>query len=88
MKLKYTFEEMVLDGKYVAIPVGKNAAQLHAVLNLNEEARDIVECLKHETTISGIVEQLSEKYDATVDELMKSVVIFVNQLRSEGLLEE
>ena len=51
MKSKYTFEKLELDGQIVAVPVGDNASDLHAVLNLNEEAMRILELLKEETTI-------------------------------------
>ena len=58
MKSKYTFEKMELDGQIVAVPVGENASDLHAVLNLNEEAVSILECLKEETTEQeGLIEE-------------------------------
>ncbi len=88
MKSKYTFEKMELDGQIVAVPVGENASDLHAVLNLNEEAVSILECLKEETTEQEIVKKLLTEYEGTEEVLLPMVHAFIGQLRQEGLLEE
>ena len=88
MKSKYTFEKMELDGQIVAVPVGENASDLHAVLNLNEEAMSILECLKEETTEEDIIQKLLKEYDSTETELQPMVHAFIEQLRQEELIEE
>lgn len=88
MKSKYTFEKMELDGQIVAVPVGENASDLHAVLNLNEEAVSILECLKEETTEQEIVKKLLTEYEGTEEALLPMVHSFIEQLRQEGLIEE
>ena len=88
MKSKYLFEKMELDGQIVAVPVGENAGDLHAVLNLNEEAMSILECLKEETTEEEIVKKLLTEYEGTEAELLPMVHEFIELMRKEGLLEE
>ena len=88
MKSKYLFEKMELDGEIVAVPVGDGAAELRAVLNLNEEAMRILELLREETNEQQIVSQLLSEYKGTVDEIQPLVHTFIEQLRQEGLLEE
>lgn len=88
MKSKYLFEKMELDGEIVGVPVGDGAAELHAVLNLNEEAMRILELLREETNEQQIVSQLLSEYKGTVDEIQPLVHAFIEQLRQEGLLEE
>ena len=88
MKSKYTFEKMELDGEIVAVPVGKNAAELHAVLNVNEEAMRVLELLREETTEEKIVAQLLMEYECERKELASLVSAFIDQLRQEELLEE
>ena len=88
MKSKYIFERMELDGEIVAVPVGENASELHAVLNLNEEAMRIVELLQEETDEESIVTQLLTEYDGTKEEIAGLVHSFIDELREEGLLEE
>lgn len=88
MKSKYVYERMELEGEIVAVPVGENARELRAVLNLNEEAMRIFELLKEETTEQRIVSQLSSEYSSTEEEIFPLVHAFIDQLRIEGLLEE
>lgn len=88
MKSKYMFEKMELDGEIVAVPVGDNAAELHAVLNLNEEAMRILDLLREETTEQAIVSQLLREYESTEEEIKPLVSAYIAQLREEGLLEE
>lgn len=88
MKNKYIFERMELDGSIVAVPVGENAADFHAVLNLNEEAMRILEILKDDVTEQDIVSKLLLEYDATEEQITPLVHGFIEQLRQEGLLEE
>lgn len=88
MKSKYSFEKMVLDGQIVAVPVGENASDLHAVLNLNEEAMSILECMKEDTTEEGIVKKLLTEYEGTEESVRPMVHAFIEQMRQEGLIEE
>lgn len=88
MKSKYLFEKMELDGQIMGVPVGDNASELHAVLNLNEEAMSILECLKEDTTEQEIVKKLLTEYEGTEESLQPLVHSFIEQLRQEGLIEE
>ena len=88
MKSKYTFEKMELDGEIVAVPVGENGAELHAVLTVNEEAMRILELLAEETTEESIVAQLLTEFAGEREEIASLVSAYIEQLRQEGLLEE
>lgn len=88
MKSKYSFEKMELDGDIVAVPVGEGAAELHAVLNVNEEAMRILELLQEETTEENIVAQLLKEYEGKKEEIAPLVSTYIRQLSQEGLLEE
>ena len=88
MKSKYAFEKMELDDEFVAVPVGENAADLHAVLNVNEEAMRILELLQEETTEDNIVTQLMKEYSGDKEEIASLVSVYISQLSQEGLLEE
>ena len=88
MKSKYMFEMMELDGEIVAVPVGESATGFHAVLNVNEEAKRILELLRDETTEENIVGQLLKEYEGDKEEISSLVHAYIDQLRQEGLLEE
>lgn len=86
MKSKYTFEKMELDGDIVAVPVGENSDEFHAVLNLNETAMRILELLHEDTTEEKIVAQLQKEYDGDKEEIKTLVHSFIIELSREGLL--
>ena len=88
MKSKYVFEKMELDGEIVAVPVGERAAELHAVINVNEEAMRILELLQEETSEESIIAQLLKEYMGEKEEIAPLVSTYISQLREEGLLEE
>ena len=88
MKSKYSFEMMELDGETIAVPVGDNADELHAVVNVNEEAKRILELIQEETTVDRIVDQLMKEYEGEKAEIARLVSAYIEQLRQEGLLEE
>ena len=88
MKCKYNFERMELDGGIIAVPVGEKAAELHAVLNLNEEAMRILELMQEDTTEQEIVTRLLSEYDGSENDIYPLVHSFIEQLRQENLIEE
>lgn len=88
MRNKYTFEKMEIDDTILAVPIGENATDLHAVLTVNEEAMRILELLRENTTEEKIVSQLLKEYSGNKEEIQSLVNTFVGQLRQEGLLEE
>lgn len=86
MKSKYILEKMELDGEIIAVPVGENASELHAVLNLNEEAMRILELLQQETTEDEIMDVLLQEYAGDPEEIRAYVRQFLKKLEEEGLL--
>ena len=86
MKSKYILEKMELDGEIVAVPVGENASELHAVLNLNGEAMRILELLQQETTEDEIMDTLLKEYTGDPEEIRAYVRQFLKTLEEEGLL--
>lgn len=87
MKLKYSFEIMELDDEIVAVPVGRNANELHSILNLNEVGKRIIEILHEEITEEDLVSRLLSEYVGAKDDVEKAVHLFVEQLRQEKLLD-
>ena len=79
---------MELDGEIVAVPIGRNAKDFHAVLNVNEEAMRILELLQEETNEQQIVSQLLLEYDGTEEEIRPLVHTYLEELHRAGLLQE
>ena len=88
MKLKYTFETVDMGEETICVPVGKGAAEVHGVLKLNAEGREILERMKEEITEEAIVDTLAAKYENDRAVLAAYVRNVVDSLRSAGLIAE
>ena len=66
MKLKKSFITHTSNGEQILVDV---TGEFSGLIRNNESAAMIVDCLKTETSVSKIVEQLSLEYEATNDEL-------------------
>ena len=88
MKLKYTFENVEMDGEIIAVPIEDSAEEMHGVLRLNGGASEILNLLKKDTTEENVVSALAEQYENNRDEITVYVHEFVNKLWEMNLLEE
>lgn len=87
MKLKYTFEKMVLDDQAVVVPVGDKSDEFKGIIKLNESAELIFDMLQQGDKIEKIVNELLKKYDVTYEDALKSVDYVIEKLSGEGVLE-
>ena len=88
MKLKYSFEEVDMGEEIISVPVGKGAEEIHGVLKLNQEGKEILNLLKDNITEEKIVESLCNKYDNDYETLKGYVKQVINTLRKANLIEE
>ena len=87
MKLKYEFETVEIDNEIMAVPVGVNAENLHAMLRLNETAAAILALLKEETTKQKVIDAILSEYEGDPDKIAASVRGYLQTLRDKGVLE-
>ena len=87
MKLKYEFETVEIDGEIMAVPVGDNADELHAMLRLNETAAAILGLLKEETTEQAVIDGILAEYEGDPAEIAAQVRAYLQTLRDNGVLE-
>lgn len=85
MKLKDTFITHMSNGEQILVDV---SGEFSGLIRNNESAAMIVDCLKNETSVSKIVEQLSLEYEASNEELESAVKIVIDKLRSVGAIDE
>jgi len=87
MKLKYDLEFMEVGKDIVAVPVGDNANELHAMININNESKQILELIKESNTPEEVLDKLCKLYPSdNRNELGQQLCDFLNQLIREGLL--
>ena len=85
MKLKKSFITHMSNGEQILVDV---SGEFSGLIRNNESAARIVDCLKRETSIVEIVEQLSLEYEASNEELESAVTSVLNKLRSVGAIDE
>ena len=87
MKLKYTFETVNMGDEIILVPVGENASEVHGVIKLNAEGKEIVDVLQNDTTEEFINQMLMGKYSNDPDEIKKYVKDVIGILQKENLLD-
>lgn len=85
MKLKDSFITHMSNGEQILVDV---SGEFSGLIRNNESAARIVDCLKTETSIIEIVEQLSLEYEASNEELLDAVKTVIDKLRSVGAIDE
>lgn len=85
MKLKNTFITHISNGEQILVDA---SGKFSGLIRNNETAAFIVECLKKETTVEEIVDQMYKEYDASKEVLLKAVNDVVLQLRKAGAIDE
>lgn len=85
MRLKDTFITHMSNGEQILVDA---SGKFSGLIRNNETAAFIVECLKKETTVEEIVDQMYEEYDASKEVLLKAVNDVVLQLRKVGAIDE
>lgn len=85
MKLKKSFITHMSNGEQILVDV---SGEFSGLIRNNESAARIVDCLKTETSIVEIVEQLSLEYEASNEELESAVKTVIDKLRSIGAIDE
>ena len=85
MKLKDNFITHMSNGEQILVDV---SGEFSGLIRNNESAARIVDCLKTETSIIEIVEQLSLEYEASNEELLNAVKTVIDKLRSAGAIDE
>lgn len=85
MKLKDSFITHMSNGEQILVDV---SGEFSGLIRNNESAAMIVDCLKTETNVEEIVNQLSLEYEATNEELLDAVNSVINKLRSVGAIDE
>ena len=86
MKLKYTLETVDMGDEIIVIPIGEGASEVHGILKINKEGREILDLLKEDTTEETIIFTLSKKYENDHKELERYVHKAIEMLSSNGLL--
>ena len=77
-----------LNGTKMLVPVGKAAERFRGVVQVNNTAAYILNCLKSETSPETICKALSKEYDGTEEQFKTAIETTISTLRECGALIE
>ena len=85
MKLKDTFITHMSNGEQILVDA---SGHFSVLIRNNGSAAFIVNCLKSETTVEQIVDEMYQEYDASKEMLEKAVNDVISKLRQAGAIDE
>ena len=85
MKLKDGFITYETNGEQMMVAAGH--VGFHGMVRSNRTAALIIDCLKTETTLEAIVDQMAETFDAPRDVIEKDVARILEKLNAIGALD-
>lgn len=85
MKLKDTFITHMSNGEQIMVDA---SGHFSGLIRNNGSAAFIVNCLKSETTVEQIVDEMYQEYDASKEVLEKAVSDVISKLRQAGAIDE
>ena len=88
MKLKKGIVLGNIDGQDFAIATGKLSQTVRGIINNNETANYIFKLLQKEQTVDSIVSAMTERYDASEEEIRADVNEIIAKLDEYGILEK
>ena len=89
MKLKYKFVARTVNGKTVAVAVGKDNERFNGMVNLNLSGEFIFKMLREgNLTQDEILSRFAANYGITEETARPAVHGFLDYLRKNDLLEE
>ena len=85
MKLKEVFTTEAVDNEHYMVCL--DSSIFSGMIQLNETAAFIIECLKSDTTLDDIVKKMVSEYEVDEDLATQGAVAMIKQLKSINALE-
>ena len=86
MRLKVSYEIMLVEGQYFAVPMEKSEDGFGGMVKLTKTAAVIFELLQQETTEETIVDNMSQQFDVSKGVLAADVHRVITMLQAKELL--
>ena len=85
--MKYKVEIAPLVDYYVIATKDKETGTLVEIFTLNESGTDMLKLFCQERDISAVAKKIAEIYGVPIEQVIKDVTSFANNLKQKGLLE-
>lgn len=88
MKIASGFVRRTVGDSYMVVPVGTRTRDVQGVIALSESGALLWEKLEQGATEDELVEALLAEYEVEREQAEADVKVFVDELRSSGILEK
>lgn len=88
MKRNENYIMQQIAGKYVIVPVGKEASDFHGMLSVNATGAYLWELLAQEQTLESLTQALTERYDVTSEQARTDVEEFIKTIKQCNAVTE
>ncbi len=88
MKLNSEFVLRRVVDSAVLVPFGKKMVDFNGMISVNKVGAFLVELLQNETTLDQLVDAAVERFEVDRETASNDVARFLDQLRSNGALDE
>lgn len=88
MKRTGEFMLQTIGENSVLIPFGQSSVKFNGVLKLNSTAKFLWDQTENEFTRESLIEEIKKEFnEATEEQVLTSVDVFINQLQEVGAIE-
>ena len=88
MRRKNNYVIKNIGNENILVPIGKEVLNLNGILVLNDTARFIWDRLEKENSAEELIKSVINEYDIDIKTADKEVEIFIEELKSRGLVAD
>lgn len=88
MRRKNNYVIKNIGNENILVPIGKEVLNLNGILVLNDTARFIWDRLEKENSAEELIKSVINEYDIDIKTAEKEVEIFIEELKSRGLVAD
>ena len=88
MRIKNEYVLREIANTWVVLPIGQTAVNFNGMLSLNESGKMIWQQLEKGASEQQLVEALMQEYEVSAEKAKHDVVVFIENIRKIGCIED
>lgn len=86
MKIKPGFIIKTIGTRFMVLPIEAQALQFNGIMTLNKSGKLLFEALEKEQSLESLTQLLLDRYDVSLEDAKKDVILFIDKLKEKDLL--
>ena len=86
MKIKSGFIIKTIGTRFMVLPVEAQALHFNGIMTLNKSGKLLFEALEKEQSLESLTQLLMDRYDVSLEDAKKDVILFIDKLKEKDLL--